>query len=102
MYKINLTETPQDWGGAKVFIKNEAQAVESGIFRCDPGASLPLHTHDEGDEYCYLFEGKGIFVIDDAEMEVQTGGLVKIPKGVQHRSYNVSDQPFMSFYLICP
>lgn len=102
MYKIKLAEVPEEWGGAKLFIKNENEAIESGIFRCDPGLSLPLHTHDEGDEYCYLFQGQGIFVINDEEIEVQTGELIKIPKGVIHRSYNVSDQPFISFYLVCP
>lgn len=102
MYKIELSDAPEEWGMSKIFVKKENQAIEAGIFRCDPGQSLPMHTHDDGDEYCYLFEGKGIFVIDNEEIEVQTGELIKIPKGILHRSYNVSDRPFSSFYLVCP
>lgn len=101
MHKISVTNSPTEWGFSKVFVKKDAQAIEAGIFTCEACSSLPLHTHEAGDEYCYLFEGTGVFVINEKETVVETGELIKIPKGVEHRSYAL-DKPFSSFYLVCP
>jgi quercetin dioxygenase-like cupin family protein len=102
MSKIAVAESPQEWGWAKVFAKKERQALEAGIFCCQPGKSLPLHAHNEGDEYCYLFKGSGVFVMNGEEIRVAEGELIKIPRGVEHLSYPTGNQPFHSFYLICP
>lgn len=102
METINLAEVPQEWGWSKVFTKKESQALEAGIYCCQPGKSLPMHVHNEGDEYCYLFKGAGIFVIGGKEISVAEGQMVKIPKGVEHLSRPVGNAPFQSFYLICP
>ena len=95
----------QDWGGDKIFLEKKlasGEVLQAGIFRCDPGKSLPLHTHDEGDEYCYLYEGSGVFVFGDKEYQVKEGELIKIPKGMVHRSYNTGEIPFQSFFIVLP
>lgn len=102
MDKIKVKEAPKEWGFEKYFLKKEAMKLDSGIFCCKPGSSLPLHTHEEADEYCYVFEGKAVFVIGNEEIEVQEGELIKIPKGVLHRSYCTSEKPMSSFYIVCP
>jgi len=99
VYQIPLTEKPESWGKSSIFIKKGA--VESGLFQCDPGLSLPLHAHDEGDEYIYLFQGEARFVVGDEEFDAKPGQLVKAPKGVMHRCSNVTDRPFVCFYLVC-
>ncbi|MCL4534719.1 MAG: cupin domain-containing protein [Bacteroidetes bacterium] len=100
MYESPIVEKVEDWGGAKVFMAKDF--TESGLFRCDPGLSLPLHAHEDGDEYIYLFEGEGRFLVGEEDFEVKQGQLVKVPKGVMHRSYNTSDKPFVCFYLVHP
>ena len=100
MFQIPTPEKAEEWGATKVFM---AKALsEAGLFRCDPGSSLPLHVHDDGDEYIYLFEGEGRCLIGDEDFEIKPGQLVKVPKGIMHRSYNVSDKPFSCFYLVHP
>lgn len=100
MYRILLSEVPEGWGGVKRFMQKDP--VESGLFWCTPGESLPLHTHEEGDEYIYLLEGQARFVIGEEQFSSEPGELVKVPKGVLHRSYNTTDKPFTCFYLVCP
>lgn len=97
--------TKQDWGALNVFLNRKysgAAFVEAGVFRCDPGKSLQLHTHEGADEYCWVFEGTGIFVIDGNEYEVKAGEVIKIPKDIEHRSYPKDDKPFTSFFIVCP
>lgn len=102
MYKIEMTEALKEWGAEKYIVQNEALKLDSGIFRCDPGSSLPLHTHDDADEYCYVFAGKAVFVIENEEVEVGEGELIKIPRGALHRSYCISEEPMSSFFIVCP
>jgi quercetin dioxygenase-like cupin family protein len=102
MSKVNLSASPTEWGWSKIFAQKADQALESGIFCCESGKSLPLHTHAEGDEYCYLFKGAGVFVIDGQEIAAAEGDLIKIPRGVEHLSYPTGGDEFVSFYLICP
>lgn len=97
--------TKQDWGVLNVFLSRKyggSAFIEAGVFQCEPGKSLQLHTHEGGDEYCWVFEGTGIFIIDGKDYEVQAGEVIKIPKNVEHRSYPKGDEPFTSFFIVCP
>jgi quercetin dioxygenase-like cupin family protein len=99
MFKVPITDAPEVWGGTRLIAKREG--VEAGLFRCDPGKSLTMHAHEDGDEYIYLFDGSGTFAVGDEEFQVQAGELVRIPKGKMHRCYNTTEQPFTCFYLVC-
>lgn len=102
---INPEQNKTSWGKEVIFINKEIPAttpIEAGIFECEPGASLELHVHETGDEYCYLFAGQGVFVIAGQEYKVETGQAIKIPRGIEHLSYNNGDQTFRSFFIVCP
>jgi quercetin dioxygenase-like cupin family protein len=101
MSTLNVVKSPEEWGWSKVFAKDENQALESGMFCCYPGKSLPLHTHNEADEYCYISQGSGIFVLAGKEITVSEGQLIKIPKGVEHLCRPVGNAAFESYYLVC-
>lgn len=94
-----------DWGQVKVILNKKYEKggfVEAGIFSCEPGKSLPLHTHEGADEFCWVFEGTANFVIGGKEFEVKSGELIKIPKDIEHRSYPKGAAPFTSFFIVCP
>jgi quercetin dioxygenase-like cupin family protein len=76
--------------------------IEAGTFACDPGKSLEEHIHEEGDEYCMMLSGQGIFDIEGVKTVLNEGEVICIPKGAQHYSYNTGNEPFISAYLICP
>lgn len=95
----------QEWGDLIVFLNKKYRGdafIEAGVFKCDPGKSLELHTHEGGDEYCWVFDGTGVFYIDGKEYEVKTGEVIKIPKDLKHKSYPKGDKAFTSFFVVCP
>jgi len=95
----------QEWGEVVVFLNKKYRGnafIEAGVFKCEPGKSLQLHTHEGGDEYCWVFDGTGVFYIDGKEYEVKEGEVIKIPKDVEHKSYPKDDTAFTSFYIVCP
>lgn len=94
-----------DWGQVKVILNKKYEkgaSVEAGVFRCEPGKGLPLHTHEGADEYCWVFEGTATFVIGGKEFVVKSGELIKIPKDLEHRSFPKGATPFTSFFIVCP
>jgi quercetin dioxygenase-like cupin family protein len=52
-----------------------------------PGAVIPLHTHPQ-EEAFVVTEGKLVFRLDGAELEVAAGTTVRIPPGVPHAVHN--------------
>lgn len=97
--------TKQEWGDLTVFLRKKYEAggfINAGVFTCEPGKSLQLHTHEGADEYCWVFKGTGVFVIDGKEYEVKEGELIKIPKDLEHRSFPKGEKTFASFFIVCP
>ena len=73
-----------EWGELTVFLSKKFDTgsfIDAGVFKCEPGKSLQLHTHEGGDEYCWIFDGTGIFIIDGKEYEVGAGELIKTSQG---------------------
>ena len=94
-----------EWGDLTVFLSkkvDQESLIDAGIFKCEPGKSLQLHIHDGGDEYCWVFDGEAMFVIDGKEYEVHTGEVIKIPKDLEHRSFPKGNKAFSSFFIVCP
>lgn len=103
MIKAKITK--MDWGLLKVFLSKKIDGkhlIEAGVFTCEPGKSLEPHTHEGGDEYCWVFKGVGNFEIGGKNFVVKEGEVIKIPKDIVHRSYPIGDQPFTSFFIVCP
>ena len=94
----------QSWGLVKKYLQKTVNSVyiEAGVFTCDPGKSLDLHSHEEGDEYCFMLSGQGIFDIEGEKTTVSEGEVICIPKGAKHYSSNTGNEPFESAFLICP
>ena len=55
------------------------------------GATLP-HQHDDREQYFYVLEGEGAFIVGGEEFSVRPGSFVFIPANTEH-SYQVGQQP---------
>ena len=64
----------------KVLMEDRKTGLLTALFRCRPGAELPLHEHVEI-EQTYVLEGS---ILDD-EGEVTAGNFVWRPAGNRHR-----------------
>ena len=45
-----------------------------------------LHYHEQTDEVYYVIAGKGTMVLDGEEVELHTGVVVYVPRGVRHKA----------------
>ena len=45
-----------------------------------------LHYHERTDEFYYVIDGQGTMILDEAEIELHTGVVVYIPRGVKHKA----------------
>jgi len=84
---INFSERP--WGNyIKLF-------EESGVWvkrvEVKPKSRLSLQKHSYRSEKWNIVTGKGLIVLDDKEVYVNSGDVVDVPCGVVHRIGNVGD-----------
>ena len=45
-----------------------------------------LHYHARTDEFYYIIDGQGTMILDDEEIELHTGVVVYVPRGVKHKA----------------
>ena len=45
-----------------------------------------LHYHELTDEFYYVIDGQGTMILDEAEIELHTGVVVYIRRGVKHKA----------------
>jgi len=45
-----------------------------------------LHYHQNTDEIYYIIDGSGTMILDDEEIELHTGVVVYVPRGVKHKA----------------
>src|ERR1700757_3254471 len=45
-----------------------------------------LHYHERTDEFYYVISGQGTMILDDEEIELHTGVVVYVPRGVRHKA----------------
>ena len=45
-----------------------------------------LHYHERTDEIYYVISGKGTMTLDGEEVELHTGVVVYVPRGVRHKA----------------
>jgi mannose-6-phosphate isomerase-like protein (cupin superfamily) len=62
------------------------------LVNAPPGSGPALHKHPY-EEIIIVQEGRGTFVLDGVESDVQAGEIVIIPAGAPHRFVNSGDGP---------
>ena len=45
-----------------------------------------LHYHEQTDEFYYVIEGQGVMTLDGAQITLQKGVVVYVPRGVRHKA----------------
>ena len=45
-----------------------------------------LHYHERTDEFYYVIDGQGTMILDEEEIELHTGVVVYVPRGVRHKA----------------
>ena len=87
MQKINLFET-------KNFFCD--------VYCLEPGQEQKVHAHSEEDKLYYVLSGRGTFVVDDEEQELDEGQIVFAPAGSNHGVRNTSGERLTVLVFMTP
>jgi quercetin dioxygenase-like cupin family protein len=94
--------TPLDRGGGvrTVHLVTGAIATQflNGTTEFDPGASLPLHSHD-CEESVVVLQGQAAFEAEGEVVELEAGDTTWVPAGVVHRFFNRGPGPMRILWI---
>jgi mannose-6-phosphate isomerase-like protein (cupin superfamily) len=76
------------------------QSVELFRDTMNPGLSTGVHVHREADEFFYVISGKGLAMVDSAEVTVEADDVVFVRKGHDHRLKNAGSAPLEIVFLV--
>ncbi|HEX3409927.1 MAG TPA: cupin domain-containing protein [Candidatus Binataceae bacterium] len=72
------------------------ERLGASLYELEPGASaFPRHYHCANEEAIYVLAGEGLLNVGEAEVKLQPGDFVALPRGSEHahRLRNCADQP---------
>lgn len=69
------------------------------IFEVEPGASIPIHTH-EWEHEIFVLAGKGAVLLEDGEKPVEKENVVFMPPNLPHGFANKGDETLRIICLI--
>ncbi|WP_049923064.1 cupin domain-containing protein [Halopiger djelfimassiliensis] len=72
-------------------------------WRVDPGATLPVHEHDN-EQIGYVLRGTLTAIVgaETTEIVLEEGDAYRFPSGVRHGAENRSDEPAVGLGVLAP
>jgi mannose-6-phosphate isomerase-like protein (cupin superfamily) len=67
-----------------------------------PGRKMPIHKHLSNDEVVFIQSGIGKFTLDEKTIDVKTGTVVFVPRGVWHGLENSGTENIRMVFLYTP
>jgi mannose-6-phosphate isomerase-like protein (cupin superfamily) len=67
-----------------------------------PGDGVPLHIHNQDDEFYYILEGAYEIRAGDKRFTAEAGSMVVIPRNVPHRFHNAGDVAARALMIFHP
>jgi len=67
-----------------------------------PGRKLRIHKHLNNDELIFIHKGEGTFTLDEQSIEVKTGTVVFVPRGVWHGLENTGKEDIRMVFQYSP
>ena len=72
----------KSWGSFNVLdVESDSLTIKISLL---PGHRLHYHSHEHRDETWTVISGEGIAVVDDAEISLHPGTMVRLPAGCRH------------------
>lgn len=80
----------------------ESERIMVGLNAFEPGQEHRLHAHKDMDKVYHVLEGKGLFLLEGREIEMEAGQLLVAPEGVPHGIRNTSDRRLLVLVVLAP
>ena len=88
-----------------VKISKTKQGID-GISFCvedqSPGRKMRVHKHLNNDELIFIHKGEGTLTLDEESIEVKTGDVVFVPRGVWHGLDNTGKENLLMVFQYSP
>ncbi|MGJ3262086.1 MAG: cupin domain-containing protein [Salinarimonas sp.] len=88
--------------GHTYWLKTEGQSCFSFETLDPPGTFVPPHVHPTQDEFIYVLEGRFDLYLDGAHHQANPGDLVRMPMGIPHGYYNLTDRDARALFWVSP
>ena len=79
-------------------INNISFCVEDMV----PGRKMRIHKHLYNDELIFIHKGEGTLTLDEQLLEVKTGTVAFVPRGVWHGLYNTGNENLLMVFQYSP
>ena len=67
-----------------------------------PGTYVPPHVHPTQDEFILVLQNEFDLYLDGQHRKARAGDLVRLPAGIAHGYYNLSDAPTRAMFWVAP
>lgn len=82
--------------------KFDNRQLEAVIVTMEPNFYDSEESVHEGEEFYYVLEGEGIFIVDGVEYKVGKGEAIHYPSSLKHKTINPNDQELVMLSIITP
>ena len=90
---------PEKMGKSTIF---RSEHLLVGLNAFEPGQEHRLHTHAGMDKIYHVLEGRGLFILEDREIDMEAGLMLVAPDGVAHGIRNTSDGRLVVLAILAP
>ena len=90
---------PEKMGKATLF---ESPRMLVGLNAFEPGQAHALHTHEGMDKVYHVLAGRGWFVLEGREIEMEAGMMLVAPEGIPHGIRNSEDDRLVVLAVLAP
>ncbi len=73
-----------------------------GLNAFEPGQEHALHAHEGMDKVYHVLTGRGRFLLDGRELDMEAGMMLVAPDGVGHGIRNTGDERMVVLAILAP
>jgi oxalate decarboxylase/phosphoglucose isomerase-like protein (cupin superfamily) len=82
--------------------KNGVDGISFCVEHMTPGRKMRIHKHLNNDELIFIHKGEGTLTLDEESIEVKTGDVVFVPRGIWHGLDNTGKENLSMVFQYSP
>ena len=91
--------SPDKMGKSTLF---HSERMLVGLNAFEAGQEHRLHAHEGMDKMYFVLEGRGLFLLEGEELEMEPGQMLVAPENVPHGVRNTGDERLVVMAVLAP
>lgn len=91
--------SPNKMGKSTIF---RSERIMVGLNAFEPGQEHATHTHEGIDKVYHVLAGRGLFLLGDEQIPMETGLMLIAPSGVPHGIRNTGGERLLVLAILAP